>query len=62
MSSSGQVVIPEQNFKAGTYQGTIEVTASFEGLPQTKAVANVKGRSTGDSKMKCIGVRGASEK
>jgi len=54
--SAGQVVIPEQNFKAGTYRGTIEVIASFEGLPETRTVSKVKGRSTGNSKMSCIGV------
>lgn len=48
-------MIPEQNFKAGTYRGTIEATASFEGLPETKTIAKVRGRSTGDSKMSCIG-------
>ena len=52
----GQVVIPEQNFKAGTYQGTIEVTASVDGLPETKTVSRIKGRSTGNSKMDCLGV------
>jgi hypothetical protein len=53
---AGQVVIPEQNFKAGTYRGTIEVTASLEGLPETTTISKVKGRSTGNSKMSCIGV------
>lgn len=55
-SCGAQVLIPEQNFKAGTYRGTLEATASFVGLPETKSVLKVKGRSTGNSKMNCIGV------
>lgn len=52
----GQVVIPEQNFKAGAYRGFIEATASFGDLPETKTILKVRGRSTGDSKLSCIGV------
>lgn len=55
LSSFAQVTIPEVDFKAGAYRGTVKIIASADDRGETTTVIKVRGRSTGTSVLKCMG-------
>ena len=52
-AATGQAQI--QNFKSGTYRGTMVVTTSIDDVGQTSATLKIAGRSAGDTVLKLIG-------
>ena len=52
-AANGQAQI--QNFKSGTYRGTMVVTTSIDDVGQTSATLKIAGRSAGDTVLKLIG-------
>jgi hypothetical protein len=56
LSGVAQAQFSEQDFRAGAYRGIMVVTTSVEGVGKTTASLKVKGRSTGNSTLRFIGV------
>jgi hypothetical protein len=53
---SVQAQIPITQFRAGAYRGTVHFTVSIDGVAETTATLKVKGRSTGNSTLRFMGV------
>jgi hypothetical protein len=53
-SIQAQVSITQ--FRAGAYRGTVHLTVSIDGVAETTATLKVKGRSTGNSTVRFMGV------
>ena len=51
-----QAQIPITQFRAGAYRGTVHYTVSIDGVAETTASLRVKGRSTGSSTLRFMGV------
>jgi hypothetical protein len=51
-----QAQVPKTSFRAGAYRGTLTLTTSIDDVAETTATLKVKGRSTGDSTLRFMGV------
>jgi hypothetical protein len=58
---SVQAQVPITQFRAGAYRGTVHFTVSIDGVAETTATLKVKGRSTGNSTLRFMGVPQVAE-